>query len=43
MSIMIGVNNNMKEVSNMEDKNQKLPSTRIQCDTEILEKQHSNP
>ncbi len=30
MSIMIGVNNNMKEVSNMEDNNKKLPSTSIQ-------------
>ena len=29
---MIGVNNNKKEVSNMEDKNQKVPSTRIQCE-----------
>ena len=32
MSIMIGVNNNMKEVSNMEDKKEKLPSTSIQCE-----------
>jgi len=29
-------------VSNMEDKKEKLPSTRIQCDTGILGKIHSN-
>ena len=29
---MIGVNNKKKEVSNMEDKNQKVPSKRIQCE-----------
>ena len=34
--------NRKKKVSNMEDKNQKLPSTRIQCDTGILGKLHSN-
>ena len=27
----------------MEDKNQKLPSTNINCDTGILGKPHSNP
>ena len=35
MSIMIGVNKNMKEMNIMKDKKEKPTSTRIQCEKPI--------
>ena len=42
MSIMIGVNKNMKEMNIMKDKKEKPTSKRIQCEKPININIHSN-